>query len=52
MKALLTPREEEQFFFNANQLLRQFMPSSESKQKNQPGHSYFKKTGYLSNNAF
>ena len=39
MKTLLTPRKEEQFFFNRNQL-RQYMFSSECKQKDQPGHSY------------
>ena len=44
MKALLTPREEEHFFFNTNQV-RQFMFSSESKQRDQPGHSCFQKIG-------
>lgn len=42
MKAFLTPREIEQFFFNAK-LLREFTSAAESKQKDVPGHAYFQK---------
>ena len=42
MKAFVTPRENEQFFFNAKQL-REFTSAAESKQKDVPGHAYFQK---------
>lgn len=42
IQAFVTPRKEDQFFFNTEQL-KQFVSTAESKQEGVPGYAYFKK---------